>query len=126
MEKIINSNLEYDNRIYFDVFEGCSEKTASKNGVADYMKEFLKKDGVDKSIYEFLKSDKFKPNKEKNGYLIMSAMGAEEVWGSNMNYDAFKRKELKKSFKSFENGHAFEQHKNDDPEKSVGKILFSI
>ena len=122
MEKIIENNIPSGDMLFFNLFEDNQIKTA---GMKENIEDFVTGKGVDDEVYKFLKSDKFKPDKKNNGYLIMSAMGAEEAWGSNMNCDSFKESELLKSYKTFENGYAFEEHENKDPKKAVGKILFS-
>ena len=121
MEKEVTSNIPTDDMLFFDIY---AEKIKTA-GILDYADGFINGKGVDEQINAFINSSNFKPKKEKNGYLVMSAMGAEEAWGSNLNCDAFKEQELKNSYKTFENGYAYEEHANKDPKKSVGKILFS-
>ena len=121
MIKNVCSNIEADEMLFLDIY---AEKTKTA-GIMDYADGFVRAGGMDVGISNFLNSDKFKPNKSENGYLVMSAMGVEEAWGSNMNMDAFKEKELLSSCKTFENGYAYEEHENKDPKKALGKILFS-
>lgn len=123
MDKIIHNNIPTGDMLFFSVFDEGITKTA---GVKENLENFITGKGVDDEMYDFIKSSKFKPDKKKNGYLIMSAMGAEEAWGSNMNCDSFKESELLSSYKTFENGHAFEEHENKDPAKAVGKIIFAV
>lgn len=59
-------------------------------------------------------------------YALINAMGATEFFSCNRNGDAFYEDALKKYHPTFvENGHAFMHHKNKDPEKSYGKVIFS-
>lgn len=59
-------------------------------------------------------------------YALINAMGATEYFGCNRNGDAFFEDALKKYHHTFvEDGHAFMHHKNKDPEKSYGKVVFS-
>ena len=122
MEKEIFSNIPEKDSVFFEVFDENITKTA---GIKDYLKGFINSNGVSSEIDGFLNSKEFKPDKENKGYLVMSAMGAAEAWGSNMNCDSFDESELKQSYKTFEKGYAYEEHENKDPRKSVGRILFS-
>lgn len=74
-------------------------------------------------IREFIKS--LKPVVGKL-YALINSMGATEFFGCNRNGDAFYEDALKKYHHTFvEDGHAFMHHKNKDPEKSYGKVVFS-
>ncbi|MFW5895434.1 MAG: hypothetical protein ACOCT9_01690 [archaeon] len=70
-----------------------------------------------------------KKNIEKNPnyvYVLVSALGSGEIWGPNINGDYFPEDQIKKSYKTFEDiGYVFTHHKNKDPEKSKGDILFA-
>lgn len=75
--------------------------------------------------------------------VIVNGMGASEYWGPNVNGDWFGEKALTnkqtkaeaaknpgdacgkrlKRYKTFNNGHVFEHHDNDDPEKKIGDVL---
>lgn len=86
------------------------EKVASQK-VSDEIKDFIK-DNIEKD-----------PNFV---YVLVSALGAGEIWGDNVNNDYFEEDEIKKSYKTFEKfGYVFTHHKNKDPKKSKGEILFA-
>ena len=60
-------------------------------------------------------------------YLHINAMGAGEYYGSNKNGDYFPEDQLIQHCKTFEeHGHVFRHHINDDPAKSIGKVLFAV
>lgn len=63
------------------------------------------------------------PRLEDKFYCLVIALGAGEYWGANRNGDYFPEEELKKSYHTFKDGHVFELHKNDDPEKAIGRVL---
>lgn len=69
---------------------------------------------------EFLRS--LSPTKE-HFYVLVIALGAGEYWGANRNGDYFPEAELVKTYKTFESGHVFRLHENDDPSKAIGKVL---
>ena len=73
-------------------------------------------------IEEFLKTLDKKP---ENLYVIIAAVGAGEYYGNNSRGDYFPEVELLRHHKTFEQGHVFLHHFNKDPEKAIGKILFS-
>lgn len=70
-----------------------------------------------KEYFRLLKPD------ERYFYVLVIALGAGEYWGANKNGDYFPEQELIKSYKTFEEGHAFIQHQNHDSSKAVGKVL---
>lgn len=79
--------------------------------------------GVAEDIMNFLQN--LIPDESKT-YALINALSAGERWGSNLNGDWFDEAELDKHHKSFESlGHVYELHQNKDPEKSIGKVLYS-
>ena len=59
-------------------------------------------------------------------YLWIIAMTAMEAWGSNKNGDAFLERHLQTDHKYFtEIANVFRHHKNKDPEKALGKPVYS-
>lgn len=59
-------------------------------------------------------------------YTLINAMGATEFFSCNRNGDAFYEDALKKYHHTFVTGaHAYMHHKNKDPEKSYGRVIFS-
>ena len=86
------------------------EKVASQK-VSDEIKEYIK-DNIEKD-----------PNFV---YVLVSALGAGEIWGDNVNGDYFEEDEIKDFYKTFEKfGYVFTHHKNKDPKKSKGDIMFA-
>jgi len=69
--------------------------------------------------------DSIKIDTEKNSYMLINAMGASEFWGANLNGDAFLEEDLKLYHKTFEQGHVYTDHDNNDPSKAMGRILFA-
>lgn len=63
------------------------------------------------------------PKLENKFYCLVIALGAGEYWGANRNGDYFPEEELKKSYHTFKDGHVFELHKNDNPEKAIGRVI---
>lgn len=62
---------------------------------------------------------------DKKAYLLINVMGASDYYGCNLNGDWFDEEDLIKYHKTFEQGHVFSNHKNDDPSKAFGRILFA-
>lgn len=119
MEKEISSNVPGDNDLQM-LLDGMN-KTA---GVEELVN---KENAISQEMLEFIKENKKHFNTKKYAYVLKSAMGAEEWWGSNLNGDGFSEEDLlkDKAYKTFENGHYFENHKNKDPKASKGFIVFS-
>lgn len=69
--------------------------------------------------------DSIKIDTTKNAYMLINAMGASEFWGANLNGDAFLEADLKLYHKTFEQGHVYMDHDNNDPTKAMGRILFA-
>lgn len=91
-------------------FDAPLEKIAS-NKMSDEIKDYISK---------HIEKD---PN---HVYVLVSALGSGEFWGSNVNSDYFPEKEILDSYKSFEEyGHVFTHHENKDPKKSKGGILLA-
>lgn len=74
-------------------------------------------------LHEFIKA--LKPENTKV-YILVNALSAGEYYGSNRNGDYMAEDVLKKYYKHFEDqGHVYKHHKNKDPRKALGKVLFS-
>ena len=64
-------------------------------------------------------------------YLLDTALGAYEAWGSNNNGDAFREVDLMvdsddHGYRSFKkHAHVFRHHQNSDPAKAVGKVVLA-
>lgn len=63
-------------------------------------------------------------------YILVNILGAGEYWGANKNGDYFPEsigedRGLKRYYKTFEQGHVFLNHDNDDSQKSIGKIIYA-
>ncbi len=59
-------------------------------------------------------------------FVLLAAVGAGEIWGSNINADYFPEDEIIDHYDTFENfAYAFKHHKNKDPKNSIGEILLS-
>jgi len=56
---------------------------------------------------------------------IINALGAGEYYGSNNNGDYFTEPGLIEHHKTFYDAHPYEHHKNKDPNRAHGKILFA-
>jgi hypothetical protein len=73
---------------------------------------------------------KLSPDKKKL-YVLISALGGGEFWGSNVNGDFFPvgglvHKGTDYGYLTFLNGHVFKHHKNKDPNVSFGTIPLSV
>lgn len=66
--------------------------------------------------------DTLQPN-ERVFYVHVVALGAGEYWGPNRNGDYFPEEELKKTYKTFLDGHVFRLHENKDPAKAMGRVI---
>jgi len=74
-------------------------------------------------LVDFIKTLKEKADKI---YALVNALSAGEYYGSNRNGDYFPEDALKEYHKTFEAlGHVYRHHVNKDPEKSMGKVVFS-
>lgn len=79
---------------------------------------------ISDDIISFIKN--LIPTKGKD-YALINALSAGEYYGSNKNGDYFPEKALKSHHKTFEQyGHVYEHHINKDPNKSIGKVIFSF
>lgn len=63
---------------------------------------------------------------EKFLYVRINILGAGEYWGSNLNGDFFPEQMLKDYHKTFMSARMYLHHDNDDPAKSIGKIIFAV
>lgn len=94
-----------------EVFSLVHEDTLEKR--AGYSEEL-------KSYIDTLKEERGKV------YALINALSAGEYYGSNRNGDYFPEEALKKYHKTFESlGHVYKHHVNKDPQKSLGKVVFS-
>ncbi len=110
LEKRIVFQLEHEEC----TFEPISPSEPLVKTAANYSPE------IKQFIAENIKSD------PKHLYILVSALGAGEIWGPNVNGDFFKKEDVIKSHKTFETmGFAFTHHQNKDPNKSAGRILLS-
>lgn len=67
---------------------------------------------------------------ERYAYVLVNIMGASEFWGPNKNGDAFPEviepnQGLLHYYKTFEQAHVYLNHENNDPKKSIGKVIFA-
>jgi len=108
MEKLITFNYgDNDSEVFKLLHPGHLTKTAS---YSDELNEYL----------ESLNT------KEGNTYALVNALGAGEFFGSNKNGDYFPEDALKQYHKTFEAlAHVYRHHVNKDPQKSMGKVVFS-
>lgn len=89
-----------------------------------------KKTEVTQELMDFIKG--LKPDKDKEIYVHVIAMGDSQAWGSNSNHDEFPFEELvpkdtmSYGHKTFLNAGIFCHHQNRDPAKSLGNIVVSI
>lgn len=108
MDKIITYTYgDNDSEVLKLVHPGSMTKTA------DYSEDLI----------HFIKA--LKPANEKT-YALVNAMGAGEYYGANKNGDYFPDKALAEYHKTFEAmARVYRHHINRDPQKSMGKIVFS-
>ena len=82
-----------------------------------------KKANYSENLIEFIKK---LLKKENQTYALVNALSAGEYYGSNKNGDYFPEDSLKEYHKTFEAlGHVYRHHVNKDPQKSMGKVVFS-
>lgn len=90
---------------------------------------------LSKEISDFIADHNF--DREKYVYVLINALGAEEIYGPNKNGDAFpeyydEKKSLiannkKYGYKTFEEfGKLYKHHVNKDKKKSYGDVLLSV
>lgn len=113
MEKYITS-LGFISNSDEGLLEAGLEKTASAENsdeeIAEEVKEFVSK----------LKSE------PKYVYALINALTASEYISSNLNGDFIGEDVLKKYHKTFETaGNVYFHHVNKDPNKAIGKVIFS-
>lgn len=59
-------------------------------------------------------------------YALVNALTAGEYYGPNRNGDYFPEEALKKYHNTFvDHGHVYKHHRNKDPKKAMGKVIFS-
>jgi hypothetical protein len=90
-------------------------KLASQQPLSEDLLDFLEKLNFDEKRYH---------------YKLVTALGAAEYWGQNRNGDIFYESALTIDhpdfgYKSFLNAGLYRHHKNTDPTKSLGKVLYS-
>lgn len=111
---------------YFAALEPIT--VLNRDGIEKTAEE--KKKQVDSQIMDFIKG--IKPDKDKEAYVHVLAMGDDETWGHNSNVDSFPFTELvpshTKSYghKTFLKAGIYTHHRNKDPNKSLGDIVMSI
>jgi len=66
-----------------------------------------------------------KIDSDNKAYLLINVMGASDFYGCNLNGDWFDEEDLLRYYKTFEQGHVFSNHKNEDPSHALGRILFA-
>lgn len=60
------------------------------------------------------------------GYDHSYIVNGVSVHNSNLNGDFFPESALKEYHKTFHHAYVFQHHQNDDPKKSIGKVVFSV
>lgn len=70
-------------------------------------------------------------DRQKAVYVLVSALGAGEFYGPNINADYFPWESLAHEgddygYKTFYNAHAFQHHANKDPERAIGRPVLSV
>jgi len=111
---------------YFDSLEPIT--VLNRDGIEKTAEE--KKKQVDSQIMDFIKG--IKPDKDKEIYAYVLAMGDSEAWGGNSNHDEFPYEELVPTdrndygHKTFLKAGIYCHHQNKDPSKSLGDIVMSI
>lgn len=84
---------------------------------------FVKTAEYSQALVDFIGSLKEKVDRV---YALVNALSAGEYYGSNRNGDYFPEEALKEYHKTFEAlGHVYRHHVNKDPQKSMGKVVFS-
>lgn len=83
----------------------------------------LVKTAAHEEIREFISSIKPEQNKV---FIHILSMGSGEYWGGNRNADYFPEENLKRYYKTFEDGHIFTHHRNKNPETAIGKIIKAV
>lgn len=112
-----------DKILDFDPIDKFGEPTVKVLGQQTDNVKLASSDAYAPEIREFIQS--LKPVVGKL-YALINAMGATEYFSCNRNGDAFYEDALKKYHHTFvEDGHAFMHHKNKDPNKSYGRVIFS-
>jgi len=92
---------------------------------------FVEKDGLVKtasSSYDPVVAEYLQNLKKEKGfiYALVNALTAGEFYSSNRNGDYFPEEALKKYHNTFvEHGYVYKHHINKNPEKSMGKVIFS-
>ncbi len=85
---------------------------------------------LDQGIIDLVK--KIKPDPDKHIYVLLTALGSGDSWGSNSNADFFRESQLNPSgittygHKTFIDAGIYTHHKNKDKTKSLGEVLLSI
>lgn len=118
MEKYIDIPGIYNNRINcqplnWDGWEKTADDKSSK---------------LDPKVRKLVES--IRPDADKHIYVLLTALGAAEAWGSNSNADWFSEDDLKPEspafgHQTFLNAGIYTHHKNKDKTKSLGEVLLS-
>lgn len=86
-------------------------------------KSFTKTAEYSQQLSDFIANLKEKADKI---YALINALSAGEYYGSNRKADYFPEEALKEYHKTFEAmGHVYRHHINKDPERSLGRVIFS-
>lgn len=101
---------------------GCFEKVAGAPPFADWE--------TGDRLREYL-SRITKKDREQNVYVLVNALGAGEFYGSNINADYFPWDQISHEgedfgYRTFLRAHAFQHHRNKDPERAFGVPKLSL
>ena len=108
MDKIITYTYgDHDSEVFKLLHPGSLSKTAEySSSLLEFIKDLMKKDN--------------------HTYALVNALSAGEFYGANKNGDYFPQDALRDYHKTFEAmGHVYKHHINKDPQKSMGKVVFS-
>jgi hypothetical protein len=108
MDKIITYTYgDHDSEVFKLLHPGSLTKTAEySDTLLDFIKDLMRKDD--------------------HSYALVNALSAGEFYGANKNGDYFPEESLKDYHKTFEAmGHVYKHHINKDPQKAMGKVVFS-
>ena len=118
--KYIESNIPESEKLSYLISD--MEKSASPIRLDKHIKS---EGAVAKEMLEFIKDKKHKFNTKDYGYVVVSAMGAGEIWGGNLNADYFEKAELLDAYLTFLKAHYYKNHVNKNPKKSFGVVSFA-
>lgn len=120
MDKLLTFQTQTDKGIFlYTVGEGRDQVFLEKTASAEFHPE----------IAQYIKTAHKIPGKTQ---LLLTALGAGEFYGSNVNGDFFPEGPLKNptpefGYKTFERmAHVYKHHVNKDPKKSYGTVALSV